>query len=92
MSTSRRTKPLPHNWQHTTRRILRRDHNICYVCGRAGANGVDHVVPAFQGGSDDDSNLRAIHEFPCHARKTAVEANAAKPKRKREAERHPGLV
>ena len=90
--SGRRVQPLPPNWQHTRRRILRRDHWICYVCGKGGANGVDHVVPAFQGGSDDDSNLRAIHEFPCHASKTASEANAAKPKRKREAEPHPGLV
>jgi 5-methylcytosine-specific restriction endonuclease McrA len=37
------------------------------------------------------SNLAAICE-PCHLRKTAMEANAAKPKRRREPEAHPGVV
>jgi len=46
-----------------------------------------------QGGGEEDSNLAAIHESPCHARKTAGEANAANPMarpRKRAEERHPG--
>lgn len=93
MSQGRRTQPLPPNWECTRRRILRRDRNICHVCGRGGALSVDHIVPVSQGGTEDDSNLAAIHETPCHERKTAREANAAKPKRKRpNTEKHPGLV
>jgi 5-methylcytosine-specific restriction endonuclease McrA len=92
---SRRTKPLPRDWGRTRKRILLRDQGVCYVCGRPGANQVDHIVPASQGGSDEDSNLGAIHEYPCHAAKTAREANAKNPlaqSRKREKERHPGLT
>ena len=94
MST-RRTKPLPRDWGRTRQRILRRDQGICYVCGRPGANQVDHIVPASQGGSDEDSNLAAIHEHPCHTAKTAREANARNPMaapRKRPKEEHPGLI
>ncbi|SFY16506.1 HNH endonuclease [Azotobacter vinelandii] len=38
------------------------------------ADEVDHITPLSQGGTDDDSNLRAIASRPCHARKTAREA------------------
>lgn len=90
--TSRRTTPLPAGWAKLRRRILRRDAGICHVCGRPGADEVDHVVPASQGGTDDPGNLAAIHDDPCHRAKTAREANAAKPTRKRPTEQHPGLV
>jgi 5-methylcytosine-specific restriction enzyme A len=89
----RRVKPLPRDWARTRRRILRRDHGICYVCGKPGANQVDHIRPASQDGSEDDINLAAIHQYPCHAAKTAREANAVNPmarSRKREPEKHPG--
>jgi 5-methylcytosine-specific restriction endonuclease McrA len=90
-----RTKPLPKDWGRTRRRVLRRDGGICYVCRKPGANQVDHIVPASAGGSDDDSNLAAIHQHPCHAAKTAQEANARNPRavsRKRAPEPHPGVV
>lgn len=93
--TSRRTRPLPKNWGAIRRRILRRDQGICYICGKPGANQVDHIRPASQGGGDEDSNLAAIHEHPCHAAKTAREANARNPRavpRKRAPEAHPGLI
>jgi len=63
------------------------------VCHGKGANSVDHIVPVSQGGGEEDSNLAAIHEYPCHAAKTAQEANAANPMarpRKRAEEKHPG--
>lgn len=88
-STSRRTQPMPKGWAKKRRRILARDAAICYVCGRAGANEVDHVVAASRGGTDDDSNLKAIHKG-CHAHKTATESRGGS--RLRERERHPGLV
>ena len=90
-----RTKPLPRNWGRTRRRILRRDRGTCYVCHSAGAKEVDHIVPVSQGGGEEDSNLAAIHGLPCHARKTAGEANAANPmarSRRRAEEKHPGDV
>jgi len=93
--TARRSAPLPRDWARTRRRILRRDCGICYVCGKAGADEVDHIVPAIAGGTDDDVNLAAIHRYPCHAAKTAREANAHNPKavpRKRPPEPHPGRI
>jgi 5-methylcytosine-specific restriction endonuclease McrA len=93
--TTRRVTPLPRNWGQIRRRILRRDQGICYVCGKPGANQVDHIVPASRGGGDEDENLAAIHAYPCHAAKTAREANARNPRavqRKRKAEAHPGII
>lgn len=96
MSGSRRTQPLPPHWDRTRRRILRRDGRICYVCHQPGATEVDHIIPASQGGSDQDDNLAAIHEDPCHSAKTIREALAhnwrATTPRKREPERHPGSI
>lgn len=81
---------LPPDWRTTTRRILARDGGVCHVCGEYGANEVDHIVAG-----DDHrlSNLAAIHGYPCHRRKTAREANAARwrNKARREPEKHPGL-
>ena len=72
-------------------RILKRDGYRCYLCGAPGCRKVDHVVPVSQGGGEEDSNLAAICD-DCEKRKTAREANAAKPKRARPVtERHPGL-
>ncbi len=94
-ATEWRSKPLPKDWARTRRRILRRDRGICHVCGQPGANQVDHVIPTSAGGSDDDDNLAAIHQYPCHAHKTATEAQAnnwkAQP-RKRPEEQHPGVI
>lgn len=95
MQGSRRSAPLPRDWARTRRRILRRDQRMCYVCHEPGANAVDHIVPAVDHGSEADSNLAAIHEHPCHARKTAREANAHNlmaVSRKREEEKHPGDI
>jgi len=89
--TSRRTKPLPPGWAKTVRRILKRDNHRCYRCD-ALATEVDHIVPASQGGTDDDNNLAAICT-PCHRRKTASEAVHArhiKYTRRRPQEPHPG--
>jgi 5-methylcytosine-specific restriction endonuclease McrA len=90
-----RSRPLPKDWGRTRRRILRRDGGICYICGHPGANQVDHIIPVSAGGGEEDSNLAAIHEHPCHAAKTAREANARNPRavsRKRTPEQHPGMI
>jgi 5-methylcytosine-specific restriction endonuclease McrA len=93
--SSRRTEPLPRDWQRIRRRVLRRDNGICHICGRPGADQVDHIIPASAGGGDEESNLAAIHRRPCHEAKTAREANRANPlavSRKRPEERHPGMT
>ena len=90
MSGSRRSAPLPKGWAKTRRRILRRDHHRCYLCGGE-ATEVDHVQPASQGGGDEPTNLAAICST-CHARKTAHEAVAKRPLRRRAEEKHPGVL
>ena len=86
----------PPGWDATKRRIMRRDHGICHVCGKPGANEIDHVVPHFEGGSHDDSNLAPIHKDPCHKRKTSAEQQRGKrakaPPKTRPTEQHPGLI
>lgn len=64
-------------WEQTRKRILRRDKGLCQPCLKAGrprpAKQVDHIVPKFEGGTDDDGNLQAIC-IACHQAKTAEEA------------------
>lgn len=51
---------------------------VCHVCGRPGADQVDHVIPLAEGGADDETNLRPIHAVPCHRDKTQAEATRAR--------------
>jgi 5-methylcytosine-specific restriction protein A len=58
--------------------VLRRDKGICYLCGEAGADTVDHIVAG-----DDHSlpNLASVHDrIPphCHRLKSSNEGNEAK--------------
>jgi 5-methylcytosine-specific restriction protein A len=81
-------------WKALRLQILERDQGICYVCHQPGADEVDHVVPHSLGGSDDPSNLAAIHDDPCHRRKSAAEGAAARVKkydRRRPIAPHPGM-
>lgn len=59
------------------------------MCLLPGADEVDHIVPASRGGSDDETNLAAIHHM-CHLKKTAQEARGGPRARPKEA--HPGEV
>jgi 5-methylcytosine-specific restriction protein A len=83
-------------WRQTRTRILERDHWICYLCGQPGADTVDHKTPVAQGGSEHDDNLGAVHDNPCHRRKTASEGHEAmraiRAKAKHPVERDPGLT
>ncbi len=82
-------------WRQLRLRILRRDHGICHVCGKPGANEVDHLTPTSAGGTDDPSNLAAIHAKPCHARKSSAEGNHARwhrASKRRDPEPHPGVI
>lgn len=52
------------------------ENPYCVVCKRKGryvaAVEVDHVVPLFKGGADDDSNRQGLC-IPCHKAKTNVD-------------------
>lgn len=82
-------------WRHLRTQILERDNYTCHICGRPGANEVDHLLPASRGGSDHPSNLAAIHQL-CHRRKSSAEGSAARwhpsMRRARDIEQHPGLI
>ncbi len=66
--------------QARRKRILERDLSTCHVCGKLGADQVDHVVPLSKGGADEDWNLASIHAEPCHRIKTAEESRRARMK------------
>lgn len=63
----------PPGWERIRREVLERDDYRCHVCGRQGADTVDHIVPISQGGTDAMSNLGAVHDRTpphCHRAKT----------------------
>lgn len=78
-------------WKRTRKRILKRDNGICCECGKPGSDQVDHRIPVAEGGTDDDSNLAAIHGIPCHQAKTLAEAarGRARHSRRRPRRQHP---
>jgi 5-methylcytosine-specific restriction protein A len=73
-ATSTRTERLPKDWAKRRLRILKRDNWTCYICGRPGADQVDHIQ---RGDNHDDTNLAAIHKDPCHRLKTDREGKEA---------------
>ena len=60
----------------TLRARLFRDHPLCVVCEAKGsvslARELDHIVPLYKGGSNDDSNCQALC-VECHRDKTATD-------------------
>ena len=73
-------------WPKTRARILERDGHVCQeevgqsICGAFG-NTVDHITPRFEGGTDDDDNLRTLcgtHQ----QRKANDEANRARARKR----------
>lgn len=76
-----KTLPLPKGWGRLRENILRKHKGICYICGEAGADEVDHIIPRHLGGSDLPHNLAPIHQkLPphCHRQKTQEEAQEAR--------------
>jgi 5-methylcytosine-specific restriction protein A len=64
-------------WRRLRDQIMARDGYMCQ-CDRCKgvklvAHEVDHILPVAKGGTDDPSNLRAMHR-DCHAEKTKREA------------------
>jgi 5-methylcytosine-specific restriction protein A len=58
-------------------KIKKRDNGLCVLClamGRVSAGRVvDHRIPLWDGGSDEDENKQTLCH-PCHDAKTAQEA------------------
>ena len=79
--------------QALRRKVLARDHHVCQLALAdclVSATEVDHIVPVFEGGTDDVANLRAVCSS-CHKQKTQEEAQraAGRMSRKREQQMHP---
>lgn len=72
-------------WRRICDRIKERDGYECQECLRNGKHSVsfavDHIVPRFEGGSDDDSNLECICR-ECHEVKTKAESLRARKSKK----------
>lgn len=49
-------------WRTLRPYILRRDRGLCHLCGKPGADSVDHLVPVAHGGTDEVTNLAAAHK------------------------------
>lgn len=88
---STRRQRLPPDWQQRRTLVLQRDGHTCQlrypdICtGRA--TDVDHKI---HGDNHALTNLQAACN-PCHQRKTAQEAAAARPRERRTPEPHPGI-
>lgn len=78
---SRHERGYGSDWEKTRKRILARDSGLCQPHLKNNkyrpAKQVDHIVPKFEGGTDDDSNLQSICT-ECHEAKTATEAIRAR--------------
>lgn len=89
-----KTAGMPAGWDRVRRRVLR-GSDVCYLCGKPGADEVDHLLPRHKGGSDEVTNLRPVHKF-CHSRKSSAEGHARRRElraaRFRPAGRHPGSM
>jgi 5-methylcytosine-specific restriction endonuclease McrA len=55
-------------WRNTAKAAIERDRGICRICGRIGANTAHHIRAKRDGGTDDLSNLEAVHGS-CHSRR-----------------------
>jgi len=51
-------------WERKRQAVFARDGDICWLCGRVGADSIDHVVQLADGGGNDLDNLRPAHMRP----------------------------
>lgn len=83
---NRHERGYGNEWSKARLRILQRDGGLCQIClskgvvnycaGRKYGAQVDHIIPKFEGGTDDDDNLQTVC-VPCHKAKTASESARA---------------
>ncbi|WP_158607901.1 HNH endonuclease [Nocardia panacis] len=69
----------PAGWAQDRESVLARDDWTCYLCGKPGADAVDHVMPQAGGGPDRLSNYAAVHDRNpphCHRAKTNRDRHA----------------
>lgn len=76
---SRHKRGYGTSWDKLRKYILYRDNGLCQCPDCMGgqkrvtlANEVDHITPKAQGGTDDESNLRAVNS-DCHKKLTALQ-------------------
>lgn len=94
-----RTGTHPMAQQRLHQQAMTRDGGVCWVCGRPGADQVDHKLALCEGGPNTLDNLAPIHSTPCHRDKTRAETTRAHHRgprptasAKRPAEPHPGML
>lgn len=77
--TSRRRQGVASGWeqQRQAKKVMKLYNGCCYLCGRPGAEEVDHLLPISQGGEDRIENKRPVHRL-CHRTKTEAESRAAR--------------
>lgn len=46
---------------HIRKVVWDKHGRVCYLCGKDGADTIDHVIPLIKGGTNDTSNLRPAH-------------------------------
>jgi 5-methylcytosine-specific restriction endonuclease McrA len=84
---------MPAGWDKTRRAVLHAS-DVCYLCGTAGADEVDHVVARSRGGLEG-TNLRPVHRA-CHSKKSSFEGVSRRrelsKRRRRPSGRHPGAL
>ncbi len=69
----------PANWERDRDIVMERDNYTCHVCGKPGADRVDHVIPQSQGGPDRLSNYAPIHDrVPPHCHRTKTNQDKAR--------------
>lgn len=90
---SDRKSRLPSNWQTIRAKVLARDP-ICKICNVRASSHCDHVKAKTDDHAED--RLQGVCAT-CHGLKSSAEGQAGKaanppPGRKREPERHPGLL
>lgn len=84
---TRHERGYGYRWTKLRLLILNRDMGLCVPCKNKNpskitkATQVDHIVPKWKNGGDENTNLQSICDA-CHADKTAAEAVEASGKAK----------
>ena len=71
MTSSLGERGSTRRWRQLRAQVLTRDGGVCWLCGEGGADSVDHVLPRYQGGGDNEGNLAAAH-LGCNQRRERV--------------------